>query len=1044
MVIIFARFLSNCNTPKKCFWEWRDCLLQHLSNTMTMDVITSASLNTATEVLSQIVEAILETVLAANNVLIERDGFAQLSNYLEKIVPILKELSTKRINSPDSFNNVLDILNQQVKAAKQLILDCSKRNKVYLFMTCRSIAKRIEEITKEINRALTLIPLTSLDLSSHIIQEIRNLCDIMETAQFKAALADEEILAKIEMGIQERNVDRSYANNLLLLVANAVGISTERSTLKKEFEEFKSEIESARSRKDQAEAIQMDQIIALLERADATSSPKEKEMRYFTKRNSLGSQPLEPLQTFYCPITRDVMVDPVETSSGQTFERSAIEKWFSDGNNLCPLTLTPLDTSILRPNKTLRQSIKEWRDRNTMILIASMKTKLLSEDQEEILHCLEQLQDLCEQRDLHREWVVLENYIPTFIDLLGKKNRDIRNRVLIILCILAKDSEDAKERIAKVNDAVESIVRSLGRRIVEAKLAVSLLLELSKNELMRECIGKAQGCILLLVTMSSSEDSHAAVDAQRLLENLSFSNKNIMQMAKSNYFKHLLERLSSGPDDVKKIMAATLGELELTDHSKSSLFDEGALDSLLHLVSHGDIETKEAAVKALKNLSTLPKNGLQMIREGAVPILLDLLYYHNNQSTPNLREHVAATMMNLATSTLSQDTNQMQAHVSMIESDEDIYHMFSLINLTVPIVQQGILQTFHALCLSPSAPNIKTKLMQCSAMQVLVQLCELDNPAVRSNSVKLFCCLTDGGDAGIIREHVSGKFLETLIRIIKTSNDEEEIASALGIISNLPQKEPRITPWLLDAGALPLVISFLSNKEQNGAYKNQLCENSVGALRHFTVPGNRELQKKVAEAGIITVLVQLLETGTALTKRYSAMSLTQFSMSSTELSKPIPKRGAFWCFSSPPEIGCPVHQGICMVESSFCLVEANAVGPLVRMLGESDHSSCEASLDALLTLIEGERLHTGGKVLADAKAMGPMIRLLSSDCVRLQEKALRALERIFQVVELRQKYGYSAQMPLVDITQRGNSGLKSLAARVLARLSVLHEQSSYF
>lgn len=133
-----------------------------------------------------------------------------------------------------------------------------------------------------------------------------------------------------------------------------------------------------------------------------------------------------------------------------------------------------------------------------------------------------------------------------------------------------------------------------------------------------------------------------------------------------------------------------------------------------------------------------------------------------------------------------------------------------------------------------------------------------------------------------------------------------------------------------------------------------------------------------------------------------------------------------------------------MVESSFCLVEANAVGPLVRMLGESDHSSCEASLDALLTLIEGERLHTGGKVLADAKAMGPMIRLLSSDCVRLQEKALRALERIFQVVELRQKYGYSAQMPLVDITQRGNSGLKSLAARVLARLSVLHEQSSYF
>lgn len=159
-------------------------------------------------------------------------------------------------------------------------------------------------------------------------------------------------------------------------------------------------------------------------------------------------------------------------------------------------------------------------------------------------------------------------------------------------------------------------------------------------------------------------------------------------------------------------MAATLGEMELTDHSKSSLCEEGALASLLHLVSQGDIETKEAAVKALKNLSTLPRNGLQVIREGAVPILLGLLYYHSNHSTPNLREYVAATIMNLATSTLSQDTNQMQSNVSMIESDEDIYHMFSLINLTGPIVQQGILQTFLALCLSPSAPNIKTKLMQ--------------------------------------------------------------------------------------------------------------------------------------------------------------------------------------------------------------------------------------------------------------------------------------------------------------------------------------------
>lgn len=103
-----------------------------------------------------------------------------------------------------------------------------------------------------------------------------------------------------------------------------------------------------------------------------------------------------------------------------------------------------------------------------------------------------------------------------------------------------------QERIVKADNAIESIVRSLGRRVSERKIAVELLLELSKCHLARDCIGNVQGCILLLVTMSSSDDSQAARDAQALLENLSFSDLNIIQMAKANYFKHLLQRLSAG------------------------------------------------------------------------------------------------------------------------------------------------------------------------------------------------------------------------------------------------------------------------------------------------------------------------------------------------------------------------------------------------------------------------------------------------------------------------------------------------------------------
>lgn len=156
-------------------------------------------------------------------------------------------------------------------------------------------------------------------------------------------------------------------------------------------------------------------------------------------------------------------------------------------------------------------------------------------------------------------------------------------------------------------------------------------------------------------------------------------------------------------------MATTLSEIELTDHNKESLFEAGALGPLLHFVSHGDTQMRKVAFRALQNLSSLPKNGLQIVREGAVRPLLDVLFHHSS-SSHSLREHVAGTIMHLAVSTVSQGSSQTP--VSLLESDEDIFMLFSLINLTGPDVQQSIIRTFQALCQSPSATNIKNKLKQ--------------------------------------------------------------------------------------------------------------------------------------------------------------------------------------------------------------------------------------------------------------------------------------------------------------------------------------------
>ncbi|XP_019709694.1 U-box domain-containing protein 44 isoform X2 [Elaeis guineensis] len=1006
-----------------------------------MAAIANASIVPASELISRIVEAIFETIHAARDVLFERQSFAELSSYLERMVPLLHEMARSSRSRPEpsaAFAAVIDILAREVKAAKTLTQDCCQRSRFYLLLNCRRVVHRLQSTTKEISRALSLLPLASLELSSTVADDVRQLIEAMGRAEFRAAVAEEEIIDKIETAVQERNSDRSYANSLLSLIAGAVGISNDRSEIKKEFDEFKNEVAEAKLRKDIAEAIQMDQIIALLGRADAALSFKEKEVKYYSKRNSLGSQPLEPLQSFYCPITRDVMEDPVETSSGQTFERSAIEKWFADGNTNCPLTMIPLNTEVLRPNITLRKSIEEWKERNTIIIISSIKSTLGSGDEKEVLESLSQLQELCEEKESNRECLILENYLPILVGLLRRSNSMMRNRALSILRLLVKDNDDHKEKIAEVDNAIESIVKSLARRVEECKLAVALLLELSKNNNVRSYIGKVQGCILLLVTTSNSDNNQAASNAKELLENLSFLDENVVQMARANYFKPLLERLHS--DDVKNNMVKTLAEMELTDHSKATLFEDGALEPLLQLVSHGDVHTKTMAVKALQKLSSFHQNGLQMIRARAVRPLLDLLHLHTT-SSPSLREQVAATIMNIAISARHLGPDET---LGFLESDDEISWLFSLIILTGPNIQQSILQTFYALCQLQLAGDMRAKLRQFSAIQVLIPHCENSDLIVRANAVKLLHCLMEGGDDNISAEHVGQGCLETLLSIIRTSKNDEEVAAALGIMSNLPTGYTQITQWLLDAEALPIIVRYLPDGKLSGPFKSQLIENAVGALCRFTISSNLECQKRAAEAGVIPLLVRLLGSGTALTKRRAAISLAQFSESSIGLSRPVERRGGFLCCSAPPEIGCCVHMGVCSVEGSFCLLEADAVRPLVRMLGEPDPSASDAALRALSTLIEAERLQSGSKVLSEMNGIAPIIKLLSSQSSELQEKALHVLERIFRLEEYKRMYGASAQMPLVDITQRRSGSTKALAARILAHLNVLHDQSSYF
>ncbi|XP_049405489.1 U-box domain-containing protein 26-like [Solanum stenotomum] len=63
---------------------------------------------------------------------------------------------------------------------------------------------------------------------------------------------------------------------------------------------------------------------------------------------------------FRCPISLDLFKDPVTLCTGQTYDRSSIEKWLSCGNSTCPVTMQKLHDSTIVPNTTLRHLIDRW------------------------------------------------------------------------------------------------------------------------------------------------------------------------------------------------------------------------------------------------------------------------------------------------------------------------------------------------------------------------------------------------------------------------------------------------------------------------------------------------------------------------------------------------------------------------------------------------------------------------------------------------------------------------------------------------------------
>ncbi|KAI3794820.1 hypothetical protein L1987_37459 [Smallanthus sonchifolius] len=93
---------------------------------------------------------------------------------------------------------------------------------------------------------------------------------------------------------------------------------------------------------------------------------------------------------FICPISLEIMKDPVTLSTGITYDRESIEKWLCNKKNVtCPLTKQTLTDIELTPNHTLRRLIQSWCTINASSGIERFPTPRLPVSKSQILKLLE-------------------------------------------------------------------------------------------------------------------------------------------------------------------------------------------------------------------------------------------------------------------------------------------------------------------------------------------------------------------------------------------------------------------------------------------------------------------------------------------------------------------------------------------------------------------------------------------------------------------------------------------------------------------------------
>lgn len=491
---------------------------------------------------------------------------------------------------------------------------------------------------------------------------------------------------------------------------------------------------------------------------------------------------------FRCPLSTELMLDPVIVASGQTFDRTSIKKWLENGLAICPRTRQTLTHQELIPNHTVKAMIASWMEANNIHLVAnsaqfdnsnasSMANNMGSHD--------------FVRTESFRFSLRSSSFTSRSSLETGNGFEKLKIDVSSSLCGESRCTQSKDLEIFELSSPGQSYTHSRSESVCSIISSVDYIPSVTNET--ESNSGNRQ----------SSELSTAINDEFSTSNTCSVQNLDDSGTMTTSHAVKLVEDLKSGSNKEKTAAAAEIRRLTISSvENRVQIGQSGAIIPLLSLLYSKEKLTQEHAVTALLNLSISELNKAVIAEAGAIEPLVHVLNTGNDRA----KENSAATLFSLSV---------LQFNRERIGQSNAIH---ALVNLLGKGTYRGKKDAASALFNLSITHENKARIVQAKAVRYLVELLEPELEMV-DKAVALLANLSTVGEGRV--EIVKEGGIPLLVETIDSGSQRGK-ENAASVLLQLCLNSPKFCTLVLQEGAIPPLVALSQSGTQRAKEKVRL------------------------------------------------------------------------------------------------------------------------------------------------------------------------------------------------------------------------------